>query len=269
MKHEVLNAKTPKLSYSLLDGWGVCQLRTFYDRTGPKPEPTLPMLRGTQAHKAMEALAGLVRGGMPAEEAARAVLRNPPEGPLPKNLLESWVTHAAPMFKGLRVQHTERWFAERTNPWGLRGFIDLEALNTPVFDSLGAPTGEVRDGACVLDYKTIGQARYCKQPWEVEKALQAAIYSIVTGVRRFAYVYLLPNGEVRATIAEIPEAAIVRHANWLNAACRSIDAAWSHMRELLERGEDPALAFSPAAAGHPFCSSKCPHGSKCGVFPNG
>jgi hypothetical protein len=267
MTWKVLNDKTPKLSYSLLDAWGTCQLRTFYDRTGEKPKPTFAMSRGTQAHKAMELVAENLRAGQEAERAVGEVRLNPPEGPLPPGILTSWLDHARPMFKGLSVKSTERWFAEGSNPWKLRGFIDLETFNTPVFDDMGAPTGEVREGACVLDYKTIGQARYCKAPWEVERSLQAAIYSIVTGVRRFAYVYLLPNGEVRATIAEIPEEAIVRHANWLNVAIRGLHASWAHMRALLEAGEDPAEAFSPAAAGHPFCSPKCSHSARCGVFP--
>jgi len=267
MTWEVTNAATPKLSYSLLDAWSTCQIRTFYDRTGPKPKPTQAMLRGTQAHKAMERIAGLVQRGHSAEGAAKNVDADPPEGPLPSNLLTSWIYHARPMFEGLEVKDMERWFDAHTNPWGLRGFIDLECHNTPCFDSMGAPTGEVRDGPCIIDYKTIGQARYCKKEWEVSKALQAAIYSIITKVRRFAYVYLLPNGEVRATIADISEDSILRHANWLNLAKRSLESTWARMRELLEAGEDPAEAFAPAPAGHPFCSPKCTHAARCGVFP--
>jgi hypothetical protein len=267
MTYEPTNTKTPKLSYSLLDGWSTCQLRTFYDRTGPRTPPTLAMRRGTQAHNAMEAVAKkIVDCSLDPGVAVDEVRKRPPAGPLPEHLLDSWLRHAGPMFKNIRIDAVERWFGEPTNSWGLRGRIDLELANTPVFDRMGAPTGEVRDGPCVLDYKTIKEARYCKQEWEVERALQAAIYSIVTGVRRFGYVYLLPNGEVRATVADIPEDAIKKHSGWLDHACDNLQEAWEHMRTLLEDRQDPELAFAPAPAGHPFCSPKCSHADKCPIF---
>jgi hypothetical protein len=269
MTHAVTNTKTPKRSYSLFDGWGTCQLRSFFDRTGARSPPTPAMLRGTQAHNALETIGKKIKAGWLPSEAVEYVQSDPPHGPLSPGKLESWVKHAEPMFKGLEITDVERWFDTDTNDWDLRGKIDLEAANTPIVDDMGYPVGDCRPGPIVLDYKTIGQARYCKQEWEISRSLQAAIYSLTTGVRRFGYVYLLPNGEVRITMAEIPEEAIERHKKWLTVACRQLDAAWAHMRRLIEDGEDPQLAFAPAAAGHPFCSPKCSRAADCPVFGGG
>lgn len=253
--------KTPRGSFSLLDGFSICERRHFYDRSGPKQPPTKPMLRGLHAHDTMEELAKRFLQFTNWDIAfAGAELK---DGPVPAKKLTDWVEGVRPILEATRPVAVEEWFGCAQNEWNMCGKIDLRSATTPCLDDMGRATGRSLDKPCVLDYKSISSARYCKSEFEARKSLQLALYGLVKKVSMAGFVYLLPSGDVRATIVELDPAFLEKASRWVHETYERIQRCWYEARGLESEGEPPEKAFSLAPVDHPFCSVKCQHWAKC------
>lgn len=282
--------KTPRNSFSLLDGHGFCGRRCWFDRTGPRKE-TLPMKKGTQVHGAFEALIEEMRliQETPSDQCWESAFTEPerhvPDGPHKTAKVVQWLKAARPLLEMTTPLQTERWFNVEVNGTPICGRIDFESSRIPAdadgVEIRGVPrSGYNCDRPCVLDFKTVSSARWCKTPDQARQSMQLALYCIVTGFDHAGFVYLLPNMDVEAVIVEVPENAKAIAARWICMQSEAFHRTWQEAVEMVDEPEnlrDAALQamskedrivkaagfWQPADFLHAWCSPKCDHWTKC------
>lgn len=279
--------KEPRNSFSLLDGHAFCGRRTWFDRTGPRKE-TLPMRKGTQVHGAFENLIKAKIAGESWDELynLETSKRFIPEGPHKMTKVRWWLSSARPLLEKTLPIRVERWFDVEVNGTQICGRIDFESARIPSEPCEGIrisgipANGYDCDRPCVLDFKTVSSARWCKTPDQARQSMQLALYCIVTGFDHAGFVYLLPNMDVEAVIVEVPQNAKAIAARWICMQSEAFHRTWQEAVEMVDEPEnlrDIALLdmskeqrivkaadlWQPASFLHPWCSPKCDHWEKC------
>lgn len=270
--------KIPIPSFTRFDTFARCPRQYAEDViSGPTPS-TVAMERGSHLHNAFEAAAKL-RLAHPDWEWDTCVTRikeAPPEGVLSQNELESYLSRALPILKGLTpvVGGVEAWFdavgpACGLPPLPVRGKIDL--ISATVWDcSEQARPYAILKEAGVVDYKTISGERRIKTSWEARRSMQLRIYCLATGLRRAGFVYLPPKDEARAIFVEFTDELLEQAHRWIRITSDVMLSCWSRFagKEVTWGDEIQPIgdwtAWPLSHSDNMLCSAKwCKHFDNC------
>lgn len=180
-------------SFSKIDTFMDCERRYFLDNVTER-EPSSPAARkGQQVHATLERVARKVKMGMRWSNALRGVLSHPPDGPYTQPELAAYLKRAS-VLEGLAPVEIEKYF--KIPEWKVRGYIDMISNTMPMTGHGGVISDTYIPEKCVIDYKTIGAARYIKTPYEARRSLQLQIYALAADVTTAGFIYFPPRSEI-------------------------------------------------------------------------